>query len=1187
VYVKLDDGFGDPTEDSVAVQFSRPRWEAPVVAGLRDPKAAPAFLAAVQRWCRGGPEPDTYEWRLVLAEDDAGDLARVALRGVVRELSGPDDAPLPDVTEKLRGRIHGSYLSWAESALAAATGRPAHTAYGLDRQLDDLRRRSGTWPLWVAAPLGSLADRRREGRSYAAKLHLRDAAEAVVRLLWGVLIARAWGVWTRAHGRSVMAEEHAALMVLRTAVSHAFSFGGAVRICGARSVRGLWAVEGAPLPPDRPELWRRLRALAQWRNQMAHGAPSANDDRDDDRHVARLVSLLDGLGPWFEDLEAWLSTARRVPSVDGWSTIAPPGLWEAPNGALCVLEQIEEGYVTIRAPDGARERLGAWGSVAAMLRFAGGGSDIDPPSDDVASEPMEELVAAAFAAIQGGDDVWLVGPVASGRSTLASQVTRALRINGVTVLRVSSTVDNPVSFSEGVRERLSLALRASGLLLPKDGGTARALPASSSLLASWWSAVRELNPSASFALVVDAIDVMGDASLLYEAVRAHQIPTVFVADQPLEGRVGLVLDLLAWHRANDHVLFRTLLRKRYRDLEPEHDRLVAASDGRIGWLISEADDASVCAAHRELTPSESLLARLTRIEGSYGDHPGFVSCLRLVLLTLAETHVGVTLTFMHELRSVRLLADACTEGWSEWLPLALRAAESIVESAWVDDAEVACAFDARSERVWRIANPRWLEFLRKGRLAPEWEHARQVVREALAAHCRVAAADPSRPGHRYAARYGALHRLAAGEDPSVVSEQVLRMVPWASVEVGVEADDWVATIRAMMASARFAGPSDEDRVAVALARALLAAGRSSDALAVVRRALAAGTHRPPPLCAALSEAAVSAALADLRPEEAEEYAGAHHARDASNNPLMRARVMLALERRAEAARLMQVAGDGVGWAGLEVRLALASSGHCDPEPERWLVEARLLSATGGLAGQRAFARALCGLGALVEVEAALVLRAEAVAALREVRAACEVASDRPVFGSADCDLVEGLAALTLSRADASDPFAARSSLAEAWGLVRRGGPAGPTCQHTRGGPSSRVTHERWLGAMRLLAAATVRLAGDDADAGVATTCRMRALVCDAHLLSVSIASEDAPERALRDLMLCDLWLAEALLRAGHPGPGVQLLAKSELVPLVWTDRVLVAALHRAHAAEVATARSVDTTPLGRVFGFVG
>jgi hypothetical protein len=667
-----------------------------------------------------------------VVDEQAAAIVRVMLHRAVTTLGPPATGPLPDVTAGYRGRIHGAYLRWIEDVLVAATGRR------LKRDCDRAERRSrlqaacSAWPLIVAAPLHAMFEAERNGREHARRAYLRDAAEGVARVLWLALVSRAWDVVASTPGRPATPAETCALELLVAVRDYSFSFGSAIRTCASKQLLPLWSLGDAPLPERRPELFRLMRGLAQWRNDLAHGVtPDARLEDTTADAEGRLTRLLELCAPWLTDMEAWWSTAEST-TAGGFRGAPAPAVWRGPDQDLWMLERFGAHGPIVRSIGGAVATVDGWTSVSDLVGWAAGDEEPHNAPDFDALDPMEDLVGAAFAAIQDGSHVWIVGPRASGRTTLAWLVTRALRLNGFTVVRIQSTLADPALSPDALRERLQRAVASTALAVPASLGAERSVPASSSRLGRWWDAVRAANPGVAVALVVDAIDGGPNAAGLYAWALANGLPTVFVTDPGGPAADGVVLDLGAWNDGDAHGVLSRHLAAHHPSLRDHHASLIAASQGRIGRLSATARAIDADGVLPHVDPARHFAARMSRLEAETGNHPGFATCLRHATLVLAEAGAPLTLPLL-----LRLLPQTPkgAEPWSDWLPLVLDRLSGLVDRIAPRHADAASRrlYGDAAHPVWTIAEPSFRDWLRDAALPPAWEATRASVQTHLAA----------------------------------------------------------------------------------------------------------------------------------------------------------------------------------------------------------------------------------------------------------------------------------------------------------------------------------------------------------------------------------------------------------------------------------------------------------------------
>jgi len=195
---------------------------------LADFTDSTVLLKTIERCVLTGtlPAPDLIR----LGDNPLGaDLANVALRHGVRTLieagAAAPGAPLPDLIASGAPHLPRKYLEWAQDVLSRALDRPIATHAPIDEMLRALVQQSLAWPRMVGSPLRSLVTFRSRGQFLAATLYARDTVEALVRLLWMMLVHRAWIVVAEMPGRPSNELQRAATSLLTTIRTHSFSFG--------------------------------------------------------------------------------------------------------------------------------------------------------------------------------------------------------------------------------------------------------------------------------------------------------------------------------------------------------------------------------------------------------------------------------------------------------------------------------------------------------------------------------------------------------------------------------------------------------------------------------------------------------------------------------------------------------------------------------------------------------------------------------------------------------------------------------------------------------------------------------------------------------------------------------------------------------------------------------------------------
>ncbi len=825
------------------------------------------------------PAPDLVR----LVDNPLGaDLANVSLRHGVRTVidAGPaaPGAPLPDLIASGSPHLPRKYLEWAQEVLSRALDRPIATHAPVDELLRALVQQSLAWPRMVGAPLRSLVTFRSRGQFLAATLYARDTVEALVRLLWMMLIHRAWVVVAGMPGRPANELQHAATSLLTTIRTHSFSFGVAAHTASSRLHQPLWECGGAPLPPMTRTQWRHLYALKQWRNDLAHGTCPAHDEAGPalERPLARIVELMTALAPWLAEAARW-GDSHGWPRFDNgaarparWTPRPEPIVWADPSCGFWVLERVLPSGLLLRDLGSNRTTtLDSWPALDTLLRHTAPRSrDQTHQTADIANTIRPDgLVDDAVEAIRGGARVWLRGHAGSGKTVCLSWICNQLADEGYVVLRVAPAGTGDLT-PEDIRGELARALRDSDLHMPTGPGIASALPVNPRAARAWWAALVAQNPSAKIVIAFDGIDRCTDRATAAAWVRVDNVGGIATTRgaAPIEPRARAI-DVDAFYNGSGLATLGRYLKRVYPALKEHHRQILALSRGRFAWVHHYAVGLGHAGVMPDTDPAKYYEAYTSWLEQRVGHHGGYVQCLRVALIALAETGGSVS-----EATLAQLIAapEGQPEAWADWLPAVLndvrdmlseQAIEAAGEEAWIIHG------DSRGFVVG-IAHEPLARWLTSEQLPSGWTEARLWVRARLAAHCQALTTSPTTNAQRFALIRGIERRVAGGDSLATAVEEALEcMPPENALWVAPTPDLWVLASRARLVATRHVGASARAQASIQLASALIAARRPAQAVHTMMTALSY-TNVPEETRDRMLEMASNATSIEGRPAEA-------------------------------------------------------------------------------------------------------------------------------------------------------------------------------------------------------------------------------------------------------------------------------------------------------------------------------
>ncbi len=813
---------------------------ASAVDGLDDgdgvvPQAAEAFVDAVRVWLEGGPALDPDAWATSGFTGVGRALAEVALTCAADAVAAGAD---PETrTAALRGKMHHRYLDWADGVVRSAEGRTPAARSSRAGDLKNLMHLANGWPAMIGAPLQELQIHSEHGRHYAASLHLRETAEAFMRLVWLTFVYRAWETVLGARGLPSTAAEHEAVSFLETVATHSFSFGVALHTTAPGRIGALWQMGGTPTPPGDKATWRLMRALLSWRNHQAHGA--VHDElrlaQEMEREVDHVVALLRTNDGWLRRVHAWLHA--RADSPHGCPS---PILWRSPQGSLEVLERIVPEGLVVR--DLARNLTHTRADVRldAVIRMAAGrpvpSAPVPAEPDDV--ETPTALVLEINGALSEHRRTYVQGPCGAGKSVLLGALERALTRRGATVVRCSAPRElaiSPRRLLAAVRRSLHEAVVAAAHVATLDLAFDDAPEAGST---GWWLALQRANPTARLTILVD--EVHGRRASAAVLRWLHGLPFAAVAAGQAEvGATGWTVVRLDDHyvRAGSVVPGRWLHRHR-KGIAPHHPRLLELANGRFATLRALADAAQLVGGLPAEDPRTFWSAALGQVERAVGEHPGAVRCIRRTLLTLAEARSGLS---THALRTLAASPGDEAPAWLDWLPLALNELTALVGEELAEPGgaapETSAIHGFKTAWTHRIQIPSLESWLRHGRLPPGWEAERVEVRSVLQQHCRRLTMRPRSISERYAHVRALTHMPRLAERPEELALRIIDAVP-GSDALEHEPAVWLTICLVRAQRARPFGRTAARRAALHYARALLAARRPAAARSVAETQLA-------------------------------------------------------------------------------------------------------------------------------------------------------------------------------------------------------------------------------------------------------------------------------------------------------------------------------------------------------------
>jgi CheY-like chemotaxis protein len=889
---------------------------APPAASVR----ADPFMSGVRRWLRGGEEPDQDTWDRYIPLEVDQDLSRIALGWTIAALKrrGWSEGALPDLSAEARGTVHLRYLEWAATVVSEATGRPTAGA-GRPAVVGAraLVSSAGAWPNVVSDPFVRFVEYQAEMRHFAAGIYLRETSEAVLRLIWLMLIHRAWATVVAMPGAPSSDVERAAVLLLQSVRAHSFSQGVALTMLVEQRVLPLWQIDGAPLPHRDRILWAQLRTLVKWRNDVAHGPTGDEDDfaRSVEEAGNRLVVLLGHADRWLRIVKAWLGRAQH-PGLDReWEGCPEPIFWMDRSQATFMLERIVPTGLLVRSlQDNTTQVIRPEPDFDGILRWSAFAANEDRgeaigPADEL--EAPTALVEAVVGALAAGRSVGLTGATSSGKTSVLDLVGKALDDAGWVALRFLRTAAGHVGTLEEVRDSVARQARRSPLRVPPALAREHPLPVDPGGCADWFAKIRAANPRARIALLVDALDEGSHHSEVLRWLEATGVPFLVTSVRPLDstGAPEVQISVDGWYRSPDGKRFlQGYLARRHRSVRAQHDMILEFAEGRFGWVRHFAVGVARTGVLPDQDPAKYYEAHLRWLEDRAGGLPAYLTCLRHTLITMSEADIPLTDSLLREL----LVGEAASSPrWVEWLAPVLAWVADLVDVGsprdprWARDVGLLGVAQDADERVRAVAHPPLARWLQSGALPDGWQEARVAVRARLASMCAVATVHPRTQRERYVQLRGYDH-VARGPNPNEHAlAQMVDSVPHdAALSAAEDPGFWVAVTRARYRATRGAGARVSASAAYQYGRTMVAACEQTGAQAVLAEGLAQSERED--LQDRLHLLAARSAWLRLDPEAAWRHLQAISANGspplAQVSALMRARVLAAMGRTLGARR---------------------------------------------------------------------------------------------------------------------------------------------------------------------------------------------------------------------------------------------------------------------------------------------